>query len=182
MFNYIPYIPDNNSIDNTKKKKGVSCSWCFKGCKNKKVYTSHYLQNRNGDIICPKLLKSVCRNCGQTGHIMGKFCPEPQKSDHLLLPRKERSRVPYNYRESDTYSKGDSDYFPLSSDDESDDEKNNKQLMEIAINHHPCITDIRTNNASPELMHAMRNFLQPVPTTTTTVVPTMSWSKKLFPK
>ena len=28
------------------------CSWCYNGCKNKKVYTSHNMKNYKGEITC----------------------------------------------------------------------------------------------------------------------------------
>jgi hypothetical protein len=50
---------------------------------------------------------------------MGKFCPEPLKPKHLLLPAKLSFYVDRNDPECD-YKSGDSDYFPMSSDDEED--------------------------------------------------------------
>ena len=117
-----------------KTKRGKRCAWCYAGCKNSKVYKSHYMKNLKGDITCPKLLKTICRNCGKTGHVMGKFCMEAQKPDELLL--KPRRRFFIDRITSDDYIQGDSDYFPLSSDDEPDDEshdeKNAKELKRIA--------------------------------------------------
>ena len=107
--------------------KQNTCSWCRNGCKNKKVYTSHSLKDNSGVITCPKLLKTICRNCGKTGHAMGKFCPEPSKPKHLLLPAKCSFYIDRNDPEYG-YTSGDSDYFPLSSDDE-DDVKGPSRIM-----------------------------------------------------
>ena len=30
---------------------GKNCSWCYNGCKNRKVYTSHYMKNKRGEIV-----------------------------------------------------------------------------------------------------------------------------------
>ena len=155
--------------DNTKKR-GKRCVWCYAGCKNKKVYTSHYMKNHSGELTCPKLLKSICRNCGKTGHVMGKFCLEAQKPRDELLPATRKFWI--DRQDWELYSQGDSDYFPLSSDDDSDDEKNTKEftdaqeLRRIADEHYPQIT---TN--------AVRTFLRPV-----VVVPTQTWASKLFTK
>lgn len=92
------------------------CSWCYNALKNRKVYMSHWLKDTKGCITCPKLLKTVCRNCGNLGHMMGKFCPEPQKPRNQLLPSKPRKN--YTSREDEEYETGDSDYFELSSDEE----------------------------------------------------------------
>lgn len=157
------------------KEGGKNCSWCYNGCKNRKVYTSHYMKNKRGEITCPKLLKSVCRNCGKTGHVMGKFCLEARKPDELLL--KSRRRFFIDRRTSDDYCPGDSDYFPLSSDDESDDDKNTKELRGIADEHYPQIISITSTNATPEMMQSVRTFLRPKP-----VEPAQTWASKLFTK
>ena len=58
---------------------------------------------------------------------MGKFCPEPSKPKHLLLPAKCSFYIDRNDPEYG-YTSGDSDYFPLSSDDE-DDVKGPSRIM-----------------------------------------------------
>lgn len=156
------------------------CSWCYNASKNKKVYTSHTLKDERGKIICPKLLKTVCRNCGKTGHVMGKFCQEPQKPKRLLLPAMSY----YMPREDDSnYETGDSDCFPLSSDDEDDEEddkRNTNQLKQLA-RAHPEINQnsIVSKNANPKMMQAMRSFLQEVPPSPSPPIQ-KTWASKLF--
>ena len=106
---------------------------------------------------------------------MGKFCLEAQKPDELLL--KPRRRFFIDRITSDVYYPGDSDYFPLSSDDESDDDKNTKELRGIADEHYPQIISITSTNATPEMMQSVRTFLRPKP-----VEPAQTWASKLFTK
>jgi len=165
--------------ENPKKGGGKNCSWCYNGCKNRKVYTSHYMKNKRGEITCPKLLKSICRNCGKTGHVMGKFCLEARKPDELLL--KPCRRFFIDRMTSDVYCPGDSEYFPLSSDDESDDEQelrrftdeqNAQELRRIADEHYPQITTNATQS--------VRTFLRPK--LIEPPKPVQSWASKLFTK
>ena len=183
--NTIPLYYETRRNETNKREK--KCSWCYNGCKNKKVYTSHYMKNHKGEITCPKLLKAICRNCGKTGHVMGKFCLEAQKPRCDLLP--EPHRRFYIDRCDDSYTPGDSDYFPLSSDDETEDEKNTNELCAIADKYHPQIRSIATTNATPEMMQSMRNFLrpsgEPAPAKSIVVPPPptqQTWASKLFAK
>lgn len=188
-FNTIPpyYAPSRETPRKEQKKR--ICLWCYNGCKNKKVYTSHYMKNYRGEITCPKLLKTICRNCGKSGHAMGRFCLEAQKPRDELLPAPSGRKFFVDRRTCDSYYPGDSDYFPLSSDDESSDdeskdEKNATKLKEIAGKYHPEIKSIVTTNTNPKMMEAMQTFLrpkEPVKVAVPIVVP-ITWASKLFAK
>ena len=50
------------------------CKVCRDAGKPELVYTSHYVNDsRNGVIVCPTLLATVCRYCKQNGHTV-KYC------------------------------------------------------------------------------------------------------------
>ena len=172
--NTIPLYYETRRNETNKREK--KCSWCYNGCKNKKVYTSHYMKNHKGEITCPKLLKAICRNCGKTGHVMGKFCLEAQKPRCDLLP--EPHRRFYIDRCDDSYTPGDSDYFP----DSSDDEKNTNDLCAIADKYHPQIISIATTNATPEIMQSICEPAQAKPIVVSPPPTQQTWASKLFAK
>jgi len=56
------------------------CDVCFRKGLSKTEYTSHYTKSvpgPRGIVVCPTILNSSCRVCGQNGHWANeKFCPE----------------------------------------------------------------------------------------------------------
>jgi hypothetical protein len=112
---------------------------------------------------------------------MGRFCLEAQKPIEEVLPAPSGRKFFVDRRTCDAYCLGDSDYFPLSSDDESDSE--DEKLKEIADKYHPEIKSIVTTT-NPEMMKATRTFLrpkEPVKVVVPIVVP-ITWASKLFAK
>jgi hypothetical protein len=167
--NYDNLLKRQNALQQVQIK--TSCSWCYNGSKNKKIYSSHCLKNNKGEITCPKLLKSICRNCGKSGHVMGKFCLEAQKRSRDLLPAPRKKFIVD--RCSALYTPGDSDYFPLSSDDEEDDD--------TEVHRYFVAPEIKSTNANPKTTGSMRTFLQPKEVSAPNVVP-ITWASKLFAK
>jgi hypothetical protein len=50
------------------------CKVCRDSGKPEAIFTSHYVKDsRNGVIVCPTLLATVCRYCKQNGHT-AKYC------------------------------------------------------------------------------------------------------------
>jgi cell division septation protein DedD len=56
------------------------CDVCFRKGLSKSEYTSHYTKSipgPRGIVVCPTILNSSCKVCGQNGHWANeKFCPE----------------------------------------------------------------------------------------------------------
>jgi len=50
------------------------CKVCKDAGKTETEYTSHYVKDKSGKIICPTLLNQACKYCRQKGHTV-KFCP-----------------------------------------------------------------------------------------------------------
>tara|TARA_B100000214_G_C23962342_1_gene625906 strand:+ start:646 stop:1113 length:468 start_codon:yes stop_codon:yes gene_type:complete len=50
------------------------CKVCKDAGKTEIEYTSHYVKDKSGKIICPTLLNQACKYCRQKGHTV-KFCP-----------------------------------------------------------------------------------------------------------
>ena len=146
--------------NNSPQQTGKHCSWCYNAHKNKRVYTGHWLKDKNGSITCPKLLKTLCRNCGKIGHAMGKFCPEPQKPRNQLLPAKPKKN--YVSRNDQSYEPGDSDYFSLSDDEEEDGLKYNIDPTNMAKEYPEIVSTTSTTQKPP--FHAS----------------TETWASKLF--
>jgi hypothetical protein len=59
--------------------KNKCCKVCRDAGKPELVFTSHYVKDsRNGVIVCPTLLATVCRYCKQKGHTI-KYCSSVKK-------------------------------------------------------------------------------------------------------
>src|SRR5210317_1109788 len=54
------------------------CKVCKDAGKKEADYTSHWVRDApgpNGKVVCPTLLRTECKYCKATGHII-KFCPK----------------------------------------------------------------------------------------------------------
>jgi hypothetical protein len=58
----------NNNIKQTK-----FCKFCKDSGKNETIYTSHNVKDKKGNLCCPILMTTLCKNCGNFGHTI-KFC------------------------------------------------------------------------------------------------------------
>ena len=71
------------------------CKVCKDAGKKESEYTSHWVRNApgpGGKVVCPTLLKTVCKYCKAKGHII-KFCPK-LKGKYVLPPKQEQHKAP----------------------------------------------------------------------------------------
>ena len=54
-------------------KREMQCKVCMDAGKPKSLYSSHWVKDNNGKVVCPTLLSVVCPNCSNKGHTV-KFC------------------------------------------------------------------------------------------------------------
>ncbi len=73
------------------------CKVCRDSGKSETVYTSHFVKDsKNGVIVCPTLLATVCRYCKQNGHTV-KYCMsiknKPKVSNNVATPKDDQLKV-----------------------------------------------------------------------------------------
>ena len=68
------------------------CRTCHKAGKSYNEYTNHWTRDKpgkDGNIICPVILNTVCNYCKEKGHWI-KFCPslssKPAETEPYTLP------------------------------------------------------------------------------------------------
>lgn len=114
----------NKSINkpqmNTARKP--CCKVCQDAGKPENVYLTHYVKDLNGNVTCPTLLNQECRYCHQKGHTTS-HCSALKKQKEFeensrkppLSPVKKEAVAP---KKANVFA-----YLDMSSDDESDKEK-----------------------------------------------------------
>ena len=70
----------------------MHCKVCFDSGKSEAMYTSHCVYSRNGVVVCPTLLKSVCRYCHKTGHMVSHCSVWRFKQSSSVVVAKEPPR------------------------------------------------------------------------------------------
>ena len=71
---YRATVATTAKFNNASANKKPYCKVCHDSGKSEKEYTSHWVKDLNGKVICPTLLSLECRCCYQLGHTV-KFCP-----------------------------------------------------------------------------------------------------------
>jgi len=61
-----------------QQQKRPCCKVCMDAGKSEKEYSSHWVKDTQGAVICPTLLGQKCRYCDRSGHTV-KFCVELEK-------------------------------------------------------------------------------------------------------
>ncbi len=67
-------------------KMSVICRFCKDAGKSS---INHYLKNKDGQVICPTLLATVCSYCKQNAHTI-KYCPALIAKESSLAKKKEK--------------------------------------------------------------------------------------------
>jgi hypothetical protein len=92
----------SSKIINSKQiysAKKPCCKVCVDAGKTEKEYSSHYVKDLNGNVLCPTLLNQECRFCHNKGHTTS-HCPtlkkqkeskENYKKPPISPPKKEVS-------------------------------------------------------------------------------------------
>jgi hypothetical protein len=62
-----------------QQQKRPCCKVCMDAGKSEKEYSSHWVKDTQGAVICPTLLGQKCRYCDKSGHTV-KFCLEIEKT------------------------------------------------------------------------------------------------------
>ena len=76
------------------------CKVCRDAGKPESVFTSHFVkESKNGVVICPTLLNTVCRYCKQNGHTV-KYCSslknKPQQKENEKIEKKVKLEINTN--------------------------------------------------------------------------------------
>jgi hypothetical protein len=82
-------INNTNAMNNNANKKPF-CKFCKDSKKTENEYSSHYLKDRNGQVICPTLLNVTCGFCYKKGHTTS-HCDEPKRQ----FEQKEKERLAF---------------------------------------------------------------------------------------
>lgn len=62
-----------SAVRSTNAKREMQCKVCMDAGKSKSVYSSHWVKDNNGKVVCPTLLSVKCSRCSHMGHTV-KFC------------------------------------------------------------------------------------------------------------
>ena len=58
----------NNNSKQIYSARKPCCKVCLDAGKSEKEYSSHYVKDLNGNVLCPTLLSQECRYCHKKGH------------------------------------------------------------------------------------------------------------------
>jgi Nanos RNA binding domain len=104
------------------------CKVCQDAGLSETVFSSHFVKDTEGKVICPTLLNQECRYCFKIGHTV-KFCPilaeqaKEEKKIEARVARVEAQRVEEEKKKSAPKSKPTSKNVFAALDDSSDEEE-----------------------------------------------------------
>lgn len=143
----------NNKMFSKTNNKVVpvtpSCKVCKDAGLSETVYSSHWVKNKDGHVVCPTLLSQKCRCCGKNGHTVS-FCPDKDRFSKIQSqsqPVKRSSPLPQPKKQSPTNV-----FATLDCDSDSDSETNKKeeypQLFSAAEKNSQAILPAKFSYAS----------------------------------
>jgi len=109
---------NKTAINSTRKP---FCKVCVDAGKTEKEYSSHYVKDLNGNVVCPTLLNQECRVCHKKGHTTS-FCPtlkkqkETQENSRKLSVSPPKKETP-SQKKTNVFA-----YLDFNSDEDSDNE------------------------------------------------------------
>jgi hypothetical protein len=118
-----------SKINNTKQiysAKKPCCKVCVDAGKSEKEYSSHYVKDFIGNVICPTLLNQECRKCHIKGHTTS-FCTnknnrvEENSRKPPISPPKKEVQPP---KKSNVFA-----YLEMNSDDSDNEEEAFPELV-----------------------------------------------------
>ena len=81
------------------RQLNMQCKVCLDASKPREVYSSHWVKDKNGKVVCPTLLSQKCAKCSKSRHTV-KYCtatftPPPkiaEKKEPAAAPKKSTNR------------------------------------------------------------------------------------------
>lgn len=123
---------------NTKQYKRT-CNFCRDAGKPEREYSSHFVKDKTGKVVCPTLLAVQCPCCGEKGHT-AKFCTA-EKKEPKTEPKTSNQKyvapivIPTARAEKQTYT-----YKPYTGN-WADAESSDDDLEEVSLNSDPYATE-----------------------------------------
>lgn len=86
-----------STVRSTSVKREMQCKVCMDAGKPKELYSSHWVKDANGKVICPTLLSVKCPKCLKMGHTV-KFCTakEVYKTPTKVIKEEKKELVVEN--------------------------------------------------------------------------------------
>jgi hypothetical protein len=118
----------NSRVQETKSQKPF-CKVCQDAGKSVEEYTSHFVKDKEGKVVCQTLLQQQCRYCFQPGHTV-KFCEVLKKRDNVKdCARKNRIKVAEeNKPATATAPRSDNGFAALADDSDEDESANGTSI------------------------------------------------------
>jgi hypothetical protein len=122
----------NSRVQDTKSQKPF-CKVCQDAGKSVEEYTSHFVKDKEGKVVCQTLLQQQCRYCFQPGHTV-KFCEVLKKRDNVKdSTRKNRIKVAEEKKHATatvtvTAPRSDNGFAALADDSDEDESANGTSI------------------------------------------------------
>lgn len=149
------------NFKNTQQKQSNTIMACCKVCKDagkeEQVYTSHFVKDKQGIVICPTLLSLECRYCYKKGHTVS-HCPvlksnqkDKKKEEKKALIKLAAAQKETNKKTNITYNK----YAIFDDSDIEDEEDITIDIANINEEEYPSLCGLKDrkqqNNATQQI-------------------------------